>query len=528
MKKRTKKIMALLLAATLSCVLLAGCGGPVEQNADGSSTEQSPVQTDGTDETEGTEGTGGTDEAEGEWDEDPAEVTWLMWNVGGNVNEEGIQKVEDALNEITLSKINVQVDLQILDMGTYMTQMPMQVSAGDKIDLVTTFPAGAGSFSSMLAAGQLKPLDDLMAEYGQETMALIPEMVSNAASADGTLYALPVLTDYTNDGYFKVRTSLLEEAGMTADDVKSFDDITTVFEKIYEKHPDLKMISSGAQNIANGSGSQLDGTSYDTLGTDILCVMVDRDAAKVASYFETEEYKNILAKLQSWYQAGYIDKDIATRTDDPISDITVASGFLGGNLLRVIGGDALAPEPMTSIKMVEGYISTSVVSIMNMAIPTCATEPEAAAKLMNLCYTDKDVKMLVSYGLEGENYTYAENGGLVVNAESNYAPNTVGIFGNVLLCDPTQQEVEAGYKMSDVDLNSLKYSPLLGFRINTDAISSEVAALNTVYEEYKGQVLTGLADDAAYQAFIDKLYANGLQTYIDEVQRQLDEWLAQQ
>ena len=136
--------------------------------------------------------------------------------------------------------------------------------------------------------------------------------------------------------------------------------------------------------------------------------------------------------------------------------------------------------------------------------------------------------MLVSYGIEGENYTYAENGGLEVNADSNYAPNTVGLFGNVLLCDSTRQELDAGYKMSEVDIDGLKYSPLLGFRINTDAISSEVAALNTVYEEYKGQILTGLADDASYQAFIDKLYANGLQTYIEEVQRQLDEWRAQQ
>ena len=522
MKKRTKKLMALLLAATLSGALFAGCGGNVEQNADGSSTEQPPAQTDGADETEGTEGTGGTERAEGEWDEDPAEVTWMMWNVGGNANEEGIQKVEDALNEITLSKINVKVDLQILDMGTYLTQMPMQVSAGDKIDLVTTFPAGAGSFSSMLAAGQLKPLDDLMAEYGQETMALIPKIVTNTTSADGSLYALPVLTDYTSDVYFKVRTSLLEEAGMTADDVKTVDDITTVFEKIYAKHPDMKMISSGAQNIALGD------TPVDNLGTELLCVMVDKDPTKVVSYFETDEYKEVLARMQGWYQAGYVDKDIATRTDDPTSDITVACGIIGGNLLRVIGGDALAPEPNTTIKMADAYISTSLVSILTMAIPSTATEPEAAAKLMNLCYTDKDVKMLVSYGIEGENYTYAENGGLEVNADSNYAPNTVGLFGNVLLCDSTRQELDAGYKMSEVDIDGLKYSPLLGFRINTDAISSEVAALNTVYEEYKGQILTGLADDASYQAFIDKLYANGLQTYIEEVQRQLDEWRAQQ
>ena len=512
-----KRLLSLLLAVGMAATVFTACGGEVETDGDASDSAGTTSAESDSDASEETE-----------WDEDPAEVTWMLWNVGGNANEDGIQQVEDALNEITLAKINVKVDLQILDMGTYMSQMPMQVSSGDKIDLITTFPAGSGSFSAMQSAGQLTPLKDLLEEYAPETLEVMPEVALKSTTVGDDIYGLPVLTDYTNDGYWVCRKSYLDEVGMTVDDIQSQEDITTAFEKMYAAHPELKMISSGAQNLTNSSGTQSNNIAYDSLGTDIVAVMVDKDPTKVVSYFETEEFKEEFKILQDWYKKGYVDKDIATRTQDPTADASVISGFSGGNMLRVKGSDGLAGEPRIHAKLTEGYVTTSAISIMNMAVPTSATEPEAAVKLMNLCYTDKDVKQLVSYGIEGVNYTYTPEEGLVVNADSNYAPNTVGIFGNVLLCDPTAESIEIGYDMSKVSLDSLKYSPLLGFRIDYSNISSEEAALQTVFNEYKGTIMTGVADDATYDEFIDKMYANGLQKYIDEVQKQLDEWYAAQ
>lgn len=64
--------------------------------------------------------------------------------------------------------------------------------------------------------------------------------------------------------------------------------------------------------------------------------------------------------------------------------------------------------------------------------------------------------------------------------------------------------------------------------IDWDEDPAEAAALSAVYNEYKGQVCTGAGDEEVYQAFVDKLYANGMQKYIDDVQAQLDAWLAEQ
>ena len=135
--------------------------------------------------------------------------------------------------------------------------------------------------------------------------------------------------------------------------------------------------------------------------------------------------------------------------------------------------------------------------------------------------------MLVSYGIKDKDYTLTD-GGVETIASANYAPNTYGIFGNTLICDPASAEVETGQYIADVDLDALKYSPILGFRINNEPIAQEQGALDTVFAEFKGMVMTGSCDDAAYDDFIKKLYDNGLQKYIDEVQKQLDEWYAAQ
>ena len=39
-------------------------------------------------------------------------------------------------------------------------------------------------------------------------------------------------------------------------------------------------------------------------------------------------------------------------------------------------------------------------------------------------------------------------------------------------------------------------------------------------------LFTGAAPDGYQDEFIEKLYSVGLQEYLDEAQRQLDEWLA--
>ena len=517
---KTKRIIALLMAGAMA-VSMAGCG-----NSENGKTNQDTTA-DAADNNAGSDDATQDDaEADGEWDEVPAEVTWYMWNVGGTVTPEGVDAVEEKLNEITLKKINVKVDLEILEMGTYLTQMAMEVGAGSKIDLISTFPAAAGSYSQMVAKNQLMPLNDLLEEYAPELLETVPQEYLKATQKDGVTYAIPVYNDQRNDYYWECRTSVLDELGIDPDSIKDVNDITEVFAKVHEARPDLKCISTAGQNLV-GNGLLWTGDIYDTLGTNLAAVMVDDDATKVVCALETDEFKESVKILNEWYAAGYIDKNAPIREDDPISDKSVFSFCLSGNPSRVLATDQAAGEPLTKVKIGEGCISTGVATILTMAIPVSATEPEGAAKLLNLCYTDEEVKTLISYGLEGTDYTTNDDGTITKSENAAYNPNTSVIFGNQFLLPLTAEEAAIGIDNTDVDSSSWNYSPLYGFSVDLSKVSTVDTQLQNVYGEFNATITCGFGSDDDYQAYIDKLYTAGLQDYLDELQSQLDAYLAQ-
>ena len=238
------------------------------------------------------------------------------------------------------------------------------------------------------------------------------------------------------------------------------------------------------------------------------------------------EYRKMIHELNAWYADGYIDKDAPIREDDPTSDKSVFSFFLAGNPSRVLATDAIAGEPITKVKLTDGWITTGVAMIMTMAIPVSATEPEGAAKLLNLCYTDEKVKTLISYGIEGKDYTLNADGYVEQSADAAYNPNTKGIFGNQFLLPLTTAEAEIGVDNKNIDSSSWNYSPLYGFSVDLSKVSAIDTQLQNVYGEYNATISCGFGDDENYQEYIDKLYAAGLQEYLDELQSQLDAYLA--
>ncbi|WP_346697569.1 extracellular solute-binding protein [Catenibacillus scindens] len=522
-----KKLIHILTSLCLSTAILASCGQSESSVPEKESSES--ISENG--ETSAGENEEGQNQAEGiDWDEDPAEVNWYMWAAGVSApGQDAIDRIEEKVNEITLKEINVHVNLSILEMGTYLTQMPMQITAGDKIDLITTFPAGSGTFSNMVSSGQLLPLGDYLDSCCGDMLEVVPDNFFDATTVKGEIYAAPIYTDYTNDLYFIGKKDIFEETGFNAEDVDSYEELEKVFEKVKELHPELKIVSSGAQTITGSVGVTLNNEKYDTL-TDIAVVFYEKEGqeTKVVNLYETDEYKREVGIYRDWYEKGYVDQDIMMREDDPTDDPTVFGGFLQGNKARTQNKVSPQGTELVSLKMAEGPVVTSSVAIMTMAIPVNATEPEAAARVMNLAYTNADLKNLVSYGIEGEDYTLNEDNGVVITENCTYAPNTNTIFGNVFLGHLTEGEALAGVTRDIPDQSTLAYSPFLGFTVDLEPISNEVAQLSSIIEEYGKQVRCGMADEDTYQEMIDKMYASGLETYLTEIQRQLDEWLENQ
>ncbi len=65
------------------------------------------------------------------------------------------------------------------------------------------------------------------------------------------------------------------------------------------------------------------------------------------------------------------------------------------------------------VQLGEGFLGTGALARrMTVILPVSCDEPEAAAKFLDLLYTNEDVINLVNFGVEGEHYVVAENGQL--------------------------------------------------------------------------------------------------------------------
>ena len=152
-----------------------------------------------------------------------------------------VSEVQDKMNEILRDKIGAEVELLIIPSGSYKQQMTLMLSGDEKLDVMG---CNSGIYTTALASEALKPLDDLLAEYGQGIVDAEGEAQLEQGQVDGVQYGIPVMCD-TAVGYgtFGMRTDILEKYNIDVSDVHSYDDMTEVFKIVHENEPDMTVIA---------------------------------------------------------------------------------------------------------------------------------------------------------------------------------------------------------------------------------------------------------------------------------------------
>ena len=87
------------------------------------------------------------------------------------------------------------------------------------------------------------------------------------------------------------------------------------------------------------------------------------------------------------------------------------------------------------------------------------------------------------------------------------------------------QDADVWEQTKQLNDSALK-SPISGFVLNTDSISTELSQITTVRNEY-ASVDNGTEDQAAYDEMVEKLETAGQRKVIEEIQRQIDAFLGQ-
>lgn len=503
---KAKKILALLLVLCLSIGLVACTSNGGNNSGSGSSESQSS-------------------QASGE----PYTVQLLLPTMMTIPSDEAIKDVENAINDHILNNLkitDIKMELKLGSLFDYTTNTNMALASKEKMDIIYT-----GALNTAVTNGYLADLTDLADKELKGALDVLPENWIRSGMIDGHIYAVPCYKGqvlswkyiYDEDVYGDV---------MSKHTVDSIDALDAVMPELKAAAPDERPYVYANQNV------QLEyfkdhvsvvGTYTATVG----------ESTELVNIFATDAFKRGVEMAYKWSQAGYTDPEGSTNTLG--HDAIVMSGQSKG----VMMGHAYSIETINQMftmnnsyggtfKSVEIGTSDMSTNTLTYGIAYTSKNIPAAAKMLSLIWTDEFIASTLIYGLEGVSWEWNEGHtsiqypeGLGIDTVPYTALYTCGAFGNQFLLygfDGNTSEADKGF-MEELIKNAW-YPPLFGFIPNSEPVSTQVAAVSNVYNQYYNVLTYGDVDPAEYLPnFLKELEAAGINDIIAEYQKQADEWL---
>lgn len=529
-----KKIFALLLALVLVLGMVA-CAAETEPAATPDAAE-TPAKT---------EQPAATAE-----DEDVYNVIMQIVTFGQEFS--GITAVEEAINAISVPEIGVSVTLVPIAGWDLATTSSLEITSGNKLDLMCVLAMGSGldNIGNYAGKNMLTPLDELYDTYGQDIDSCIGEL-KQLGYYGGTLYGVPVNYLAGVGGGYVVRTDLMNELGFNFEEGKLYtlEDLEPMFAAYKEKYGNGHYVIA-AYDQADPMQAIV---TVDMIGDGSTGAMMNAgiDNMEIVNVFETDAYADYTNTARAWYQAGYFNPDVATITDSWTQ--LIATGTYLGAFTTFNGSDGLDGKPswenssgyeLTAIKIAEDAATTQIASYAIWTIPVTCENPEKTMQFLNLLYQDRelgdDIDSLLAAGIEGETYQILESVGgskaIIAYADgvdymSSPFEQTVPIYGNqftVPKMAPLTADIYDKFISYNKDLaDAGRYSQAFGYVFDATSVSAEKAAVQNVITQYRPLLAFGVVDPAeVLPEFQQALKDAGIDTVIAENQRQLDEWAA--
>lgn len=531
-----KRCLSLLLAGVLGVSLLAGCG-----NAEsGSGNAADDKQTTGTE--------AAADDSADDADDEDMEVTDINLYALALGETDGVAEVQDAVNEISEKEIGVHVNLNLMDAGSFMQQIGLMLAGGESVDLLQVTPLGSVAFNACQSQNQLMEISDLLNEYAPDLVDTVGDYLKGM-EVEGGLYGVPGYRLLNSNMYIYMRADVLDELDLRAEAeaADSWSDIDAIFEKVYAAQDSLPEDMKTTCMISNtgstgdvitvepalaGNDDWSKAKGYDTLGDSYYIVGVDDSSDTVFSWYESEDFQNEIKIVKDWYDKGYVYKDAAT--SEETGDNNIKNGIAFANVAFSEPGVESSKQAATGYDLVcrqisSGPVTTGSARSWGWAVPVTSSEPEAAAKFMNLMYTNADIENLLTWGIEGRDYELNEAGEAVRLDGATYTSGDF-LWGNQFLAYPAQGQGSDFRATSLADMESAGISKYYGCSVNVDSISNELTSINNVISTYYARLASGSTTDldADYQEFIDGLKSAGVDKVVETYQTALDAWLAEQ
>lgn len=434
---------------------------------------------------------------------EPVELVWYLRASEPN----NVESVIKRANELIYDKIKATVNFRFINPGDYNEKMQLAMTSGEVYDLAFT-SVWANSFPANVSKGAYIPLNELLEPYPELRSLFRPEMWE-AVTIDGDIYGVPNNQIMTTQHGLWFKKDLVDKYGIDIHAIKSIEDLGDVLQVIKDNEPDIIPIREGYP------AEVFSPVTYPQFGG----YRVDPATGKVVS---TEEERFRRFKLmREWNQKGYFPADVATLKND---EALLNEGKIFSRYSR--------PKPGADAEIAGKYgyevvtlptgpaeINASAVLSTLTAVSRTSKHPERAVMLIDLVNKDREIYNLLSFGIEGQDYTKVEEKRIEPIAGGYLAPNWMigNVFNSYLIPGQSDDVWEETKALND----SATVDPFIAYTFDRTPVESELARISAIEAEFGPILKNGLDDpDKTYAAYIEKRLAAGYDKVVAEIERQ--------
>lgn len=547
MKKRT--ICLLLAMIMVLSIVLAGCSKPAETPDTPATSEPAADNTANTPE-----------EQPAEQPEEPAlEQKTIQLMITGAGKQANSDKVWAAFNEQLQQYVpNTTVEFIDVSFDEYSEKFSQVLASGEGVDLAWT--GWLINKPQNIADGNLMPLDDLLAAYGQGIVDVLGENVVEVhRNADGNIYYLPSWQGLCGErrGWLVV-TEIAELAGDTwiedteaalnkwRNNYSGIEDFQAVLDQATKYLAAAKEAGKLGAGINTGRafGWSMYNGMYSFLGvggSEIGITYCD-GTFTVKDGVAGEHYKLYAKTMADWYKEGYIRSDImsvdtSTLTTPKNGEITDTTYVFSCDpyLTEADQEAAIADAGMDMTYLpIEENAYLILGGDTSYAIPYCADEPERAMMVLNAIYSQPDLYNTLIYGIEDEDYTKNADGTITTSyvgasptADDSYGIQRwiIGSCKNALINNGTDPNYYADLEALE---ETARVNPFLNFTFDRTNVEGICASILNVYYEYGPQLDNGVAGDNWEELYNNYMAARkdaGIEELVTEFQNQLNAYI---
>lgn len=516
-----KKLFAMLLAVAMVLSMFAACGNtqttPETSAPAASSKETTPAQSDV------------EAPAEDPDDGEPYDVH-IIYRIAPQ-DEAATKAVEDHINNDILPELlpNTTISFEFIPADNYIEQIKLKAASGEKMDLMLSM--ASFNFTDFVADGAFEPWDEYL-DYLPNTLAVIPDGWLEGTTIGGHIYGIPNYQITARGMSVSLDEHMLEKYNINIDDINNLEDVEEKYLAVLAENGEYANGSISYEVPFVWTNSQAERFAYNGLEQINSLLVVETDEPTVVkNMFETEGALNNYEMIQRWTELGYRNADNLQGLDERT---TVSQNYVGCRFDSYQPYWAAHQKTTYGRDFVTKLIDESIVTTASvrstMTVLGYTTEnPYRAAKVLDLINSNAELFNAICYGLEGVNYTWNDDGTVNPIADSGWAIyNWSYQYGNTMNQYRLAGKQEDYAEQVDSLNRSAKTGVIFGFAFNNANVTTEMASISAILDNYREGFNTGKFDDVpgTLDKMNQELYAAGLQTVLDEAQSQLDAWFA--